>query len=442
VRAPETRYAKGSGASIAYQVLGDGPIDLVWSPPFISNIELFWEEPSMAHFLQRLASFSRLILFDRRNTGSSDRTKGAPSFEELVDDLRSVLDAVGSERAALVGASEGGSHCVMFAATYPERVKALVLYGTNACFRWTEETPWGWTDKNLDLLLSQVKTDWGTAVGVDAFAPSRAGDERFREWWAKLLRLGVSPEGALANLQVVFAIDVRSVLPAVRVPTLVIHRTGDRIVRVQHGRYLAEKIPGARLLEVPGDDHFPFVGDTEVILGEIEEFLTGARAHTEVDRVLATVLFTDIVGSTRTALELGDRRWSELLDAYDQLVRHELGRFRGKQVKTTGDGTLATFDSPARAIRCGSAIRDGVGQLGIAVRVGLHTGEVALRGEDIAGATVNIAARTAALARAGEVLVSRTVTDLVAGSGFTFEDRGEHELKGVPGSWRLYSVRL
>jgi pimeloyl-ACP methyl ester carboxylesterase/class 3 adenylate cyclase len=439
--APQTRYAKRSGVAIAYQVLGDGPVDVVWEPPWISNIELYWEEPSASHFLNRLASFSRLIMFDRRNTGSSDRSGMAPSLEEQVDDLRAVMDEVSSERAALVGASEGGSQCVMFAATYPERVSALVLYGTNACFGWSEETPSGWTEKNRAMLLENVRKNWGTALGIEAFAPSRAEDENFREWWARLLRLGASPDAAIANLHVAFAVDVRAVLPAVRVPTLVIHRTEDRMVRVENGRYLAEKIPGARLVEVPGADHFPFVGDTEVVLDEIEEFLTGTKGSPAHDRVLTTVLFIDIVDSTRKAAVLGDHRWTALLDSYDQLVRRELDRFRGIQVKTTGDGTLATFDGPARAIRCACVLRDELRALGLELRSGIHTGEIELRGADIGGIAVHIASRIMAQAEPGAVVVSGAVPPLVAGSGIQFEERGEHELKGVPQPWRLCSVK-
>lgn len=440
VAAPMTRYTKRSGLSIAYQVLGDGPIDLIWEPPWISNIELYWEEPAASRFLRRLASFSRLIMFDRRNTGSSDRTAAPPSFEEQVDDLRAVMEEVGSQRAALVGASEGGSQCVMFAATYPERVIALVLYGTNACFRWTDETPWGWTEQVRERLLQELGETWGTAVGIEAFAPSRAGEARFREWWARTLRLGASPEAAIANLKVAFAVDVRAVLPTVRVPTLVIHRTGDRMVSVENGRYLAEKIPGARLVEVPGEDHFPFVGDTELVLEEIEEFLTGRRAGPSLDRVLATVLFTDIVDSTRLASELGDRRWKELLDAYDQLVGEEIDRFRGRLVKEIGDGALATFDGPARAIRCAFAIRDQTRGLGFEGRAGVHTGEIELRGEDIGGIAVHIASRVTDRAAPGEVVVSSAVPPLVAGSGIEFDARGGHELRGVPGAWDLFAA--
>jgi pimeloyl-ACP methyl ester carboxylesterase/class 3 adenylate cyclase len=432
---PETRYAKSGDVHIAYQVVGSGPTDLVLVPGFISHIEEWWEEPLSARFLERLASFSRLILFDKRGTGLSDREAGVPTLEQRMDDVRAVLAAAGSERAAVLGVSEGGAMSALFAATYPERTAALVLYGTFAEF-----CSWVPTPEHLEHFLHAIDEGWGTGRSLPHFAPSVADDSRFRRWWARYERLGASPGAAMALMRMNSEIDVRHVLPAIRVPTLVLHRTGDVTVDVEAGRYQAAHIPGATYVELPGVDHLPFVGDAEAVLDEIEEFLTGARPVAEPDRVLATVLFTDVVGSTELAARLGDRRWRDLLDAHHAAVRRQLDRFRGREVKTVGDGFLATFDGPARAIRCADAIRASVRTLGLEVRAGLHTGEVELIGDDVGGIAIHVGARVAALAGPGEVLVSSTVKDLVAGSGLRFEDRGTHRLKGVPEGWRLFAA--
>ncbi len=439
---PETRYAKSGDVNIAYQVAGEGALDLVFVPGWVSHVEWCWEEPGFAHFLRRLASFSRLILFDKRGTGLSDPVadQALPTLEERMDDLRAVLDAVGSVRAALLGISEGGPMSALFAATYPERTAALVMYGSYA--RWIREPdyPWALTREQHERALAVFAQEWGRPIGLHRFFPSVADDPRFAAWWAKYLRLGASPGAALALYRMNIEIDIRHLLPVIRVPTLVLHRTGDRLIDIGASRYLAEHIPGARYTELPGQDHGPWVGDIDTLVDEIEEFLTGVRHGPEPDRVLATVMFTDIVGSTERAATLGDRAWRALLDTHNEIVRRELERHRGREVKTVGDGFLATFDGPARAIRCACGIRDGVHPLGIEIRAGLHTGECELMGDDVGGIAVHIGARVAASAAPGEVLVSSTVKDLVAGSGLRFADRGVHVLKGVPGEWRLFSL--
>ena len=436
----ETRYTKSGELNIAYQVVGSGPRDLVYVPGWVSNVELMWEEPELAAFLRRLASFSRLILFDKRGTGLSDRVPNdeLPTLEQRMDDVRAVMDAVGSERAALFGHSEGGNMCLLFAATYPERTSALITIGVYAKRLRSDDYPWAPDAEARDREIEQVEREWGS-FELAYYAPSRVGDEQFAQHLSAYLRRGASPGAAAALMRMNSQIDVRDVLPAIRVPTLVLHRTGDRDVNVEEGRYIAGRIPGAKFVELPGADHVFWARSADEVADEIEEFLTGARPVPELDRVLATVLFTDIVGSTERLAELGDRRWRELLAAHDAAVRRELERFRGSEVDTAGDGFLATFDGPARAIRCGLAIRDAVRGLGLDVRAGLHTGECELLGEKVAGIAVHTGARIAALARAGEVLVSATVRDLVSGSGIEFEDRGEQALKGV-GERRIYSV--
>ncbi len=435
---PATRYAKSGDVNIAYQVVGEGPLDLVLVPGFASHVEHAWEDPSLARFLRRLASFSRLILFDKRGTGLSDRVSVTelPTLEQRMDDVRAVMDAVGAEQAALLGVSEGGPMSTLFAATYPERTTALVAYGAFAGRVGLPPSP-----EQVQPFLDAIERNWGQGFGIGLFAPSMANDESCRQWWARYERLALSPGAAVALVRMNMEIDTRHVLPAIRVPTLVLHRAGDRMVSVEQGRYLAEHISKAKYVELPGDDHAPWIGDQDAILDEIEEFLTGVRHGPDPDRVLATVLFTDIVGSTQRAVELGDRRWRDLLDGYYGVAHKELGRFRGREVKTTGDGFLATFDGPARGIRCACAIGDGARQLGIDSRAGLHTGECEVMGEDVGGIAVHIGARVAAEAGAGEVLVSSTVKDLVAGSGISFQDRGIHALKGVPGDWRLFAVQ-
>jgi class 3 adenylate cyclase len=438
---PEVRYVRSDGVHIAYQVLGDGPIDLVFVSGFTSHAEHQWEEPSVARFLLRLGSFSRLIWFDKRGTGLSDPVPADEHFLDLrMEDLKAVLDGVGAERVALLAASEGGPLCVLFAATYPKRVSHLVLYGTWARFLQDVDYPIGMPQESFEPLLETASKLWGTGEGLAIVAPRVAGGARPKHWGGRWAPLSASPGTVAALLRVAFETDVRRVLASVRVPTLVLHRAGDTFAPVAHGRYLAEHIPGATYVELPGADHPHFIGDADAIIGEVQEFLTGSREEAQPNRALLTVLFTDIVGSTAQAVAQGDRKWSDLLQSHDALVRRELGRFRGREVKTVGDGFLATFDGPARAIQCALAIRDSVRRIGLQIRAGLHTGEVELLGEDIGGLAVHIAARVAALAGPGEVVVSRTIRDLVAGSGIDFEDRGTHSLKGVPDDWKLLAV--
>ena len=438
----ETRYARSGDHWIAYQVLGDGPIDLLWAPGYMSHIEQNWWWPSYAQFLERLASFSRLILFDRRGTGLSDRDVSLGSFEEMLDDIRAVLDAAASERAALFGGAEGGPMCILFAATHPERTSALVLGGSYPRRKWAPDYPWGIDEQAQERILASYETRWGVDDGfaVRSVAPSLADDERFRKWNSQACRFAGTPASARAWFHITMEIDVREILSAIRVPTLVLHRAGDRVVPVEAGRYLAQHISGAKLVEQPGADHYPFAGEWEPTLDEVEEFLTGCRRSHEPDRVLATVLFTDIVGSTERASELGDRRWTSLLAEHHRLVRSELDRFRGTGLRTEGDGTMSTFDGPARAVRCACAIRDGARRLGIEIRAGLHTGEIELAETGVEGIALHIGARISALAGAGEVLTSSTVKDLVVGSGIDFAERGTHRLRGVPSEWRLYAV--
>ena len=439
---PRTQYARSGGVHIAYQVFGDEPLDLVYVPGWVSHVEQAWEEPTLARFLERLGSFARLITFDKRGTGLSDQVpdEQLPTLEERMDDLRAVMDAVGSQRAALLGASEGGNLCALFAATYPERASALIMYGTFAKRIWSEDYPWAPTPEARQREYELVEREWGNLMDLDKYVPSKIGDAAFAQRLAKYCRLAASPGAAVTLLRMNTQIDTRAVLPTIRVPTLVLHRTGDLDVNVEEGRYLAARIPGARFVELPGDDHLPWVGDQDAFLDEVQEFLTGVRPPPTADRVLATIMFTDIVGSTKLAARIGDQAWKSLLEQHDALVRKELLRFRGREEKTTGDGFFATFDGPARAIRCASSIRDGVRQLGVEIRAGLHTGEIELGGDHVGGIAVNIGARVAANAEPGEVLVSSTVKDLVAGSGVRFVERGVHTLKGVPGEWRLFSA--
>jgi len=436
----ETRYADSNGVSIAYQVHGEGPLDLVFVPGFVSHLELLWEDPLVARFFRRLASFARLIMFDKREQGLSDRRGRPPTLEETMGDLQAVMAAAGSERAAVLGISEGGPMSMLFAATYPERVSSLVLYGTYARMARAEDFPIGVPQGAFDDWRRRVHAEWGGPVGVDLWAPSLHGDAAFERWWSRLLRQGTSPSGAADLMDLYREMDVRRVLPAIDVPSLVLHRAGDRLVRAEQGHYLAEHIAGARYVELPGEDHLWVVGDEDALLDEVEEFLVGSRRGSEPERALATVLFTDIVGSTERAATLGDRAWRELLERHDAAVRRQLDLYRGREVKTMGDGFLATFDGPARAIRCARALREEVARLGLEVRAGIHTGEVELIGDDVGGMAVNIGARIGALAGSGEVLVSSTVRELVVGSGLEFADRGVKTLKGAPGEWRLFAV--
>lgn len=440
--APETQYARSGEVNIAYQVAGEGQLDLVFVFGWISNVELAWEEPNLRRFIERLASFSRLILFDKRGTGLSDRVpeNQLPTLEQRMDDVRAVMDAAGSDRAALFGLSEGGPMCILFAATYPERTIALVTCGTYAKRIWSPDYPWAPTPEERQQFFDAIEHNWGRELGLDSLAPSVQDDPAIRRWLETYVRRSASPGAALALAKMNTQIDVREILPSVKVPALIMHRTGDKDSKVEEGRYIAERIPGARFVELAGEDHLPWIGDQDSVLDEIEEFLTGVRRAPETDRVLATILFTDIVGSTEVAHRLGDRAWTDLLARHNDLVRKQLDRFRGREIDTTGDGFLAGFDGPARAVRCAVAIREALGTLGIDNRAGLHTGEVEILGDKFAGVAVHTGARVAGEAGAGEVLVSSTVKDLVAGSGIEFEDRGTYQLKGVPGEWRLFAV--
>jgi class 3 adenylate cyclase len=437
---PETRYAKNGDVHVAYQVSGDGPFDLVLVPGFVSHVEYQWEDPLCARFFDRLASFSRLIRFDKCGTGLSDRVAGVPTLEERMDDIRAVMDAVDSERAAIFGFSEGGSLSMLFSATYPDRATSLALFGSAVTSRKDDDYPWSQTPEQREAMIAVLEREWGTGWGIRAFAPSRADDPQYQRHWAALQRMGASPGDAIRRMRTNALNDVRPILSAIRVPTLVMHRADDRAITVEAGRYLASHITGAQYVELSGSDHIPWVGDAGSVLDEIEEFLTGSRTQVEPDRVLATVLFTDIVNSTGLAAELGDRRWRDLLERHNTVVRRELVRARGREIHTTGDGFLATFDGPARAIRCASTLSSAMQDLGIEIRAGLHTGECEMIGDDIGGIAVHIGARVAATAGPGEVLVSSTVKDLVAGSGIQFRDSGVHALKGVPGDWHLYAV--
>ena len=432
----ETRYADSGGVNIAYQVHGDGPLDLVLVPGFVSQVELIWEEPTAARFLRRLTSFSRMLIFDKRGQGLSDRPGRPPTLEESMDDLKAVVEAAGFERPALFGVSEGGPMSTLYAATYPDQVSSLVLFGTFARMLETPDFPAGIPEEALDRWGEVVQRDWGKAVALNVWAPSRLGDREFESWWARLLRQGTSPAGAISLMDLYREMDVRAILPAIDVPTLVLHRGGDAMVPAAQGRYLADNIAGARYLELPGEDHLPFTGDLDALLDEVEEFLVGSRGAGESERALATILFTDIVSSTERAAELGDRGWRQLLERHDATVRRQLALHRGREVKTMGDGFLATFDGPARAIRCACAVQDDLTGLGIEMRAGIHTGEVELIGDDVGGMAVNIGARIGA----GEVLVSSTVRELVVGSGLEFSERGVEKLKGAPGEWRLFAI--
>jgi pimeloyl-ACP methyl ester carboxylesterase len=436
----ETRYAKSGDVHIAYRIFGDGPRDIVLIPGSISHVELYWEFPMNEYLLRRLASFSRVIVFDKRGQGLSDRV-GEQTLEERIGDVRAVMDAAGSERATICGWSEGGAMSLMFAATYPERTSALVLFGAYASMR---ADPWVNTPQDFELFLASLERRWGQGILVALNAPSRVNDEAFVRWWARLERAAASPGAMMTLMRANYEIDVRHILPSIHAPTLIFHRVGDALVPVEAGRYLAQNIPGAKYVELPGEDHMIQALDEDILdhlLDEVEEFITGARQRREPDRALATVMFTDIVGSTERAAGLGDRQWRELLGNYYAAVRKELAVFRGREVNTTGDGLLATFDGPARAIRCACSIRERLRPLALQNRTGLHTGECELIGDDIGGIAVHIAARVAATAAPDEVLVSSTVKDLVAGSHLRFTDRGAHSLKGVPDEWRLYAVQ-
>jgi class 3 adenylate cyclase len=437
---PATRYARSGDVEIAYQTLGDGPIDLVWVAGFVTHLDVYWEDPAYRSFCERLASFSRLILFDKRGMGLSDHVRIA-TLEERMDDVRAVMDAAGSQRAAVMGASEGGPMSILFAATYPERTRALILCGGEVKEDRSEDWPWGestWDE--FAVGMSTIDDWWGEGDQFWQISPSTQGDEAVRRWWSRVQTNAMNPSAAVEFMRMGHAIDVRQILPAVNVPTLVVHRTEDPVCHVENGRYVARHVRGATYVELPGNDHAPWVNGDD-ILAEIREFLTGAREPAEPDRVLATVLFTDIVGATERAHELGDRGWRSLLERHHAAVRAELGRFRGREIDTAGDGFLAAFDGPARGIRCAAQIIEALRPLGLEIRAGLHTGECEVAGDRLVGVAVHIGSRVASRANPSEVLVSRTVRDLVAGSGIEFDERGAHPLKGVPGSWELFAVR-
>jgi len=435
---PRTRYARSGDVHVAYQVFGEGEIDLVFFPGFVSNIETYWEEPSFAHWLNKLASFARVITFDKRGTGLSDRVESLPTMDERMDDVRAVMDAAGSQKAAVFGLSEGGSLATLFAAHYPERCRALVLWGAFAKF-----SSWFSTPEKLEKFFDYVEKDWGTGANLNTWAPSKKDDPIFRDWFARRERTAASPAAAIALMRMNSMIDISGILPYVRVPTLVIHRTQDPVVNVEGGRQLAKSIPNARLLEVAGIDHLPYLGDdSDQLTDEVAEFLTGVKPAISGARILATVLLTDIVDSTKRAEAMGDKRWRELLDTHNAIFRRELARFRGVEVKTTGDGFLATFDGPGRAIHCSLSLIAAIQLIGIEIRAGLHTGEVEVSKNDVRGIAVHIAARVAAQAQANECLVTRTVKDLVAGAGICFTERGKRDLKGLAEPVDLFAVTL
>jgi len=435
----EVNYAKSGDVHIAYRVFGDGPRDLVLIPGTLSHVELYWELPINQYLLKRLTSFARVVVFDKRGQGLSDRV-AEQTLEERIGDVRAVMDAAGSASATIFGWSEGGPMSLMFSATYPERTSALVLCGS---FASAKAEPWAVNQEQWSHFLHQIETRWGQGALVPINAPSRRDDQAFVQWFGRLERASASPGAILALMRANYEIDVRHVLPAIQAPTLILHRVGDRTVPIEAGRYLAQHIRGAKCVELPGDDHLLQAFDQEtldLLIDETEEFITGTRSGPESDRVLVTVMFTDIVSSTERAAAIGDRRWRELLGGYVGAARRQLERFRGREVDVAGDGVFAIFDGPARAVRCACAIRDAARQLGLDVRAGLHTGECEVVGSKVSGIAVHTGARIAAAAQPQEVLASGTVRDLVAGSGIRFDDRGTHVLKGVPGDWRLFAV--
>lgn len=439
---PVTHYAEVGEVSIAYQVVGNGPIDLVHIPSWITNVEENWNEPGYAHFLNRLASFSRLILLDKRGTGLSDRVVGQASLEQRIGDVLAVMSAAGSQRAALFGSTEGSAMSALFAATYPERTRALVMYGAYARRMRSIDYPWGPSIDERQQFLDDIRTGWGGPAVLDMLARDAQHDPHFREWWSGYLRRSSSPAAALALTSMNSDIDIRPLLPTIRVPTLVVHRRGDPLCPVEGGRYIAAHIPGASYVEVPGNDHLPFVGDIDALIDPVEEFLTGAPPVMETDRVLTTILVIDIVNSTARAVELGDDRWRTLLSSYRVMVREQLERFRGDERNMTGDGFVATFDGPARAIHCAWAIVRLVRSLGLEVRAGLHTGECTLSADQLDGIAVHVAARVMSFAGSSEIVVSSMVKDLVAGSNIPFVSRGRHTLRGIPGIWQLLAVDI
>jgi len=435
-----TKYAKSGNVHVAYQVLGEQQRDLVIVPGIFSHLELFWEDPGYTHWMQRLTTFARVIAFDKRGQGLSDRGVATPTLEERMDDVRAVMDAVGSERASIMGVSEGAALALLFAASHPERIGALILFGTCARWSWAPDYPSGLTPERVAATLNAIETRWGEGAMVERFAPSRKDDPAFRHWWGRLERMSASPADMMTLIRMVCEIDLRDVLPTIWVPTLVLHRRGELVVPLAGARYLAEHIPNAKLVELDGSDHWPWTEGAVELSEEIEEFLTGARHATEPDRVLATVLFVDIVGSTDHAARLGDRRWRDLLESYYSLVERQIVRFGGRKVGTAGDGVFASFDGPARAVRCAMSVRESAPGIGINVRAGLHTGECEVVGDNLGGIAVHIGARICEVATPDEILVSSTLRDLVAGSGLHFSPRGSPPLKGVPEERSLFAV--
>lgn len=439
---PETHYVQNGDVNIAYQVIGTGPIDIVFVMGWISHLEYFWKHPLSASFLTRLASISRLILFDKRGTGLSDRVPidKLPTLEQRMEDLHAVMDAVDSKSSVLVGVSEGGPMCSLFAATYPERTRALVMIGTYAKRIRDEEYLWAPTTEEREAFFETMQQEWGGPVGIEERAPSMANDQRFREWWATYLRMGASPGAAVALTKMNAEIDVRNILSSIRVPTLVIHRTGDMCLNVEEGRFVASKIPASRFVELPGDDHLPFVGDQDAILDEIERFVTGSAPGAHFDRVLATVMNIRIIDPKSEAAKRGNTEWNELVSGAETFVRRQLELFRGRPVSYDETGLLAAFDGPARAIRCAAVISSSAEQLGIGVKTGLHTGECDVINDRFGGVAVDLVAEIADVASPGSILVSRTVKDLVAGSGLRFSEAGVHSFDGIEGKWRLFTV--
>ncbi len=437
---PEIRYAKAGDIQIAYQVFGGGARDLIVVPGWLSNLEILWEDPAYARFLRGLASFARVIIFDKRGTGLSDRVTDSPTLEERMEDVHAVMDAVGCGRAALFGYSEGGPMCALHAVTYPERTTALIMHGSYPRRTQAPDFPWGVPAEEIDRFVASFERDWGGPIGIELRMPSVAHDPAARQWWSRLIRVSASARTARILTKCNSEIDIRHLLPAIRLPTLLMHATGDRTTPVACSRYMAERIPGAKLVELPTDDHVPWVGCPDRVLDEMAQFLTGAHRVPEIDSVVATILMTDIVDSTRLAGELGDAKWVQLRAAHNEAVRRELAVARGREIDNAGDGFCASFDGPARAIRCAAAVRAAVERIGLKLRIGLHTGECVLEPGRVSGIALHLAARVAATAGVGEIVVSRTVKDLVAGAGIQFADLGAHLLKGFEDPWQLYRV--
>ena len=441
---PKTKYTKSGEVNIAYQVVGDGPIDIVYVPGWVSNIDMMWSEIRLASFLTKLSSFSRLILFDKRGTGLSDRVNKYATLEERMDDIRAVMDAVGSERAALFGHSEGGSVSLLFAASYPQRTIALITFGVFAKRKYSIDYPWGPTDAERQLSYKMIEDKWadGDMQGLRDLVPSLAENSKFMDWLASYLRASASPGAALDLQRQNTEVDITGILDAIKVPTLLLHRTGDKDVHIEEAKYIAERIPNSKVVELPGDDHLFWTSDSYAVLAEIEEFITGIRPNKEFDRVLSTILFTDIVSSTEHLTKSGDKKWMDILEKHNALVREELRRFNGKEIKNTGDGFLATFDGPSRAVACAKAIRDVVKTLGIEITAGIHTGECEVfDAEDIGGIAVHVAARVLSQAQPSQVLITMTVKHLLAGTGFQFTDLGDISLKGIKEAYRIYALQ-